>query len=210
MYLTAHPLSRVYPPPMADPARWSASVLSALPSTPRASWVGRQDDASEGALVAVWRDRQDAEAAAQVQATTPERIVMGEGRCYRISEVFPAVDVDQLPGVMQLTFFAGPHDAAQVRAYELSGRRVAAALHGEPGVCGAISGYADDDTHLVVSFADSPGTMRAAIEVIMATELGPEEDPALLTGPDAVTVMSVVRVDGALRDVAATPVGGAR
>jgi hypothetical protein len=210
VYLTAHPLSRVYPPPMVDPALWSAAVLSALPSMPAASWVGRQDDASDGALVAVWRDREEAEAAASVQVTTPERVVMGEGRCYRIADVFPAVDVARPPGVLQLTFFAGPHDAAQVRAYDLSGRRVAAALHDQPGICGAIGGYTDDDTHLVVSFADSPQTMRGAIDIIMATELGPDEDPALLTGPDAVQVMSVVRAVGELADVAATPAAGVR
>jgi hypothetical protein len=52
--------------------------------------------------------------------------------------------------------------------------------------------------------------MRAALEVIMSTELGSDEDPALLTGPDAVQVMSVVRAGGALGDVVATPAAGAR
>lgn len=215
MYLTENPLERVAPTPFGNPGSWAPAVLDALlvaisTDAPLAYWTGVQLGASEGSLVTIWADEADARAAASAEATTPERSIVRPGTCYRVTGPFTAMDGTTPPAVMQLTSFAGPRSEAQVHADELSNLRVSAALADLPGICGALIGYGDENACLVVSFADSQETLSAAFDRIMATELGPDEDPALLTGPDEVRICAVVAGSGPLAALEAATQGGVR
>ena len=185
-------------------------VLDAVPEQPVAYWVGVQLGASEGTLVCVWAAESSARAAAEVEATTADRSIVHAGACYRLAASFPAVDHAAPPAFLQLTGFAGPRSEVQVHADELSGKRVSAALADLPGLCGAVACYGEQNAHLVVSFADSPDTFAACLSRIMSTQLGPDEDPALLTGPDRVRIAAVVAGSGPIDAVTSAAVGGVR
>jgi hypothetical protein len=198
MYLTIHPLSRVFPPRVTDAAGWPASTLAALPQPPVAHWIGTQIGSSTGYLVAVWTDADAADTAAEVETTTPERVVVSTGRRYRLHALHTGQDAKTLPGVVQLTMFHGPRSEAQVRADELSDRRISAALQGLPGVCGSLRCYSDENDHVILSFADTQQTITAALERITSTELTPEEDSVLLKGPDDLRICWVTTCSGTI------------
>lgn len=212
MYVTTHPLSRVMPARFMHTSGWPSSVLAALPQTPVAHWAASQIGSSTGYLVAVWADAQQAEAAVAVETSTPERVVVKIGRSHRVHGVRTAPNAGALPGVIHLASFAGPRSEAQLRADELSDRRVTAALQDLPGLCGALLCYSAGGDYLTMSFADTEATMTAAMDRIMSTVPGPDEDPALLTGPDDVRACEVKAGSGTLRTLAEldATVGGVR
>jgi len=212
MYVTAHTLNRVLPPEFAHAQGWPDQVLQLLPGTPVAWWAGPQLGSSSGAMVTVWGTQAEARAAAECEGGTVSRVTVSPARAYELDGVEPLTDHAVAPGVMQLTWFTGPRTQAHRRADELADARVVAALGDLPGLCGAIRCDAEDNARLLISFADSEQTLRQALSRIMATRLGPDEDPALLTGPDVVQVCAVVAGSGSFEAAALSAVqaGGVR
>ena len=95
----------------------------------------------------------------------------------------------------QLTYFDGPRTPEQLAAVDYATReRIMPAVR-EAG--GAIRGYRlrrADGSEVVVSIAESEQALLNAQKAIMATELLPGEDPALLPGPDLVELYPVIEV----------------
>jgi hypothetical protein len=95
----------------------------------------------------------------------------------------------------QLTYFDGPRTPEQVAAADFAIReRITPAVY---EVAGGIRTYRlrrPDGTEVVVSIAESEQALLNAQKAIMATELLPGEDPALLPGPDRVELYPVIEV----------------
>ncbi|GAB3897468.1 hypothetical protein GCM10029964_080360 [Kibdelosporangium lantanae] len=93
----------------------------------------------------------------------------------------------------QLTYFDGPHTQAQVDAFDFaSTHRITPAVADVPGALQAYVLRRADGSGLVVSFAETEAALADTQKAIMATDLLPGEDPALLTGPDRVEIYPVV------------------
>ncbi|MGV9710954.1 hypothetical protein ACWDTI_09850 [Gordonia sp. NPDC003424] len=97
---------------------------------------------------------------------------------------------------IQLTTFTGPRTREQVAASEFAEKhRIAPAAMSVPGVRTAYVCRGEDGSEVVVSLADTEEALLAASKAIMATELLPGEDPALLAeGPDRVEIFPVAAV----------------
>jgi hypothetical protein len=92
----------------------------------------------------------------------------------------------------QLTYFDGPRSPEQLAAAEFAAReRVIPAVRslGHPVRVYRLS--RDDGSYFVISIAESKDVLLDASKAIMATELLPGEDPALLPGPDRIELYPV-------------------
>ena len=67
-------------------------------------------------------------------------------------------------------------------------QRIWPAIHGLSGLVGVYVLRGGDLSSVVVTLATSVETLDAAQRAVMATELMPGEDPALLPGPDRVEI----------------------
>ena len=97
----------------------------------------------------------------------------------------------------QIAFFDGPRSAELVAATERAGReRYLPAVAADSGCRSEHRGTfvlrAPDGGELVLVLADSVAALEHGNEVIRASELLPDEDPALLIGPDRFAVYEVV------------------
>ncbi|MEO6087289.1 MAG: hypothetical protein ABIQ18_29670 [Umezawaea sp.] len=97
------------------------------------------------------------------------------------------------PGAVTLVHFDGPlseaRKAAATRAFE---ERIKPALLRVPGHVGTMMLTGPGDSVIVVGLATSVEALEAGGTAVNSTELLPDEDPALLTGPDR---FSALRVD---------------
>ena len=82
--------------------------------------------------------------------------------------------------------FDGPRAPEQAAAEDLAGRRrIWPAIRGLSGLVGVYALRGSDLSSVVVTLATSVETLDALQRAVMATELGPDEDPALLPDPTA-------------------------
>ena len=72
-----------------------------------------------------------------------------------------------------------------------AGSRIWPAIRGLSGLVGVYVLRGRDLSSVVVTLATSVETLDAAQRAVMATELAPGEDPALLPGPDRVEIHRV-------------------
>jgi hypothetical protein len=106
----------------------------------------------------------------------------------------------------QLTYFDGPRTPEQQAAEDFAGQeRLLPAISqlGQPFRVYRLR--RDDGSTVVISIADSQQALLDAQKAILASELLPGEDPALLSGPDRIELYPVLDV----HDVNATS-GSAR
>jgi len=95
----------------------------------------------------------------------------------------------------QLTYFDGPRTPEQVAATDFAHReRIVPAVSEVAGTIRAYRLRRADGTEVVVAIAESEQALLDAQKAIMATELLPGEDPALLPGPDRVELYPVIEV----------------
>ncbi len=212
MYLSVHPLERIVPPHFLLSSSWPADIVSLLPGEPLARWTGIQAGSSSGSLIAAWATQDAATRAADCEGTGRTRGMLCAGTTFTVEGAQLMAGREQRPAVVELVWFDGPRTAAHVQAQEIAGRRIMAAVRDLPGLCAAVHALGAQNAQLTAVFADSEETIEAAVTRLMATELGPDEDPALLPGPDRVRVCRIVDQSGSL-DVLATPesvAGGVR
>jgi hypothetical protein len=88
--------------------------------------------------------------------------------------------------------FDGPRAPEQAAAEDLAGRRrIWPAICGLSGLVGVYVLRGSDLSSVVVTLATSVETLDTLQRAVMATELGPDEDPALLPGPDRIEIHHV-------------------
>lgn len=97
----------------------------------------------------------------------------------------------------QLIHFDGPRSPELVAAADRAGReRILPALLADPQVAaGHVCTYVlrrPDGGETLVMITDDEQTLDRVGDIVMATELLPGEDPALLPGPDRVERLAVV------------------
>ena len=92
----------------------------------------------------------------------------------------------------QLTYFDGPRTPEQVAAADFGGRqRIWPAIRDLSGLVSVYLLRGHDLGWIVVTFATSVDTLNTAQRTVMATDLLPGEDRALLPGPDRIEIHNV-------------------
>ena len=108
-----------------------------------------------------------------------------DGGEYTVHDRWTGPADGQEPAAVSLVHFDGPLSAARkaagTRGFE---ERIKPALRELPGYVGTIVLAGPGDSLVVVGMATSLEALEAAGVAINSTELLPDEDPALLTGPD--------------------------
>jgi hypothetical protein len=95
----------------------------------------------------------------------------------------------------QLTYFDGPRPPQQPAAADIAGReRIRPALSSLGQAIHIYRLRRDEGSEVVIAIAESEQVPLDAQKAIMATELLPGEDPALLPGPDRVELYPVLEV----------------
>lgn len=97
---------------------------------------------------------------------------------------------------VQLTRFEGPRSPEWVAAEERANHeRVWPAVQAVPGFVAALRCRAVDGDTLSVVLATSVGGPAGGGRRIMATQLLPGEDPAMLTGPDRIDLLQLEHIE---------------
>jgi len=111
---------------------------------------------------------------------------------YQVTDIKEGLAATQVPTCARLVCFDGPRAPEQAAAEEQAGRqRIWPAIHGLSGLVGIYVLRGSDLSSVIVTLATSVETLDAAQRAVMATELMPGEDPALLSGPDRVEIHRV-------------------
>jgi len=111
---------------------------------------------------------------------------------YQVTETEEGPAGAQAPTYAQLVCFDGPRAQEQAAAEDLAGRqRIWPAIRGLSGLVGVYALRGSDLSSVVVTLVTSVETIDALRRAVMATELGPDEDPALLPGPDRIEIHHV-------------------
>ena len=114
------------------------------------------------------------------------------GEIYQVTDTREGLAAAQAPTYARLVCFDGPRAPEQAAAEDLAGRRrIWPAIRGLSGLAGVYVLRGSDLSSIVVTLATSVETLDAAQRAVMATELAPGEDPALLPGPDRVEIHRV-------------------
>ena len=111
---------------------------------------------------------------------------------YQVTDTREGPAAAQGPAYARLVYFDGPRAPEQAVAEDLAGRRrIWPAIRRLSGLVGVYVLRGRDLSSVVVTLATSVDTLDAAQRAVMATELAPGEDPALLPGPDRVEIHRV-------------------
>jgi hypothetical protein len=154
---TAHDAS-----PPGGPAPVAACLLRPLDGGPVRS-------------LTLWPDEHSAQA--ELERT-------GAGRTYEVEDVHGTPSSAPVTAA-SVVEFDGPRSPEQVAADRRANReRVAPAALQVPGALGAVVLRGDDGTMVVVALGESVEALAASARAILSTPLLPDEDPALLPGPD--------------------------
>jgi hypothetical protein len=120
------------------------------------------------------------------------RLAPSASELYQVTHTEAGLAATQVPTYARLVYFDGPRAPEQIAAEDLAGRqRIWPAIHGLSGLVGIYILRGRDLSSVVVTLATSVETLDAAQRAVMATELTPGEDPALLPGPDRVEIHRV-------------------
>ena len=114
------------------------------------------------------------------------------GEIYQVTATEEGLAATQAPTHAQLVYFDGPRAPEQAAAEDLAGRqRIWPAIRGLSGLVRIYVLRGSDLSSVIVTLATSVETLDDLQRAVMATELGPGEDPALLPGPDRVEIHRV-------------------
>jgi hypothetical protein len=117
------------------------------------------------------------------------RLAPPASELYQVTHTEEGLAATQVPAYARLVCFDGPRAPEQIAAEDLAGRqRIWPAIHGLSGLVSIYILRGRDLSSVVVTLATSVETLDAAQRAVMATELTPGEDPALLPGPDRVEI----------------------
>jgi hypothetical protein len=145
-----------------------------------------------GGPAAVWLTLWDTETSAAGFPGPDAGLVSPAGEVYQVTHTEQGLAATQMPAYARLVFFDGPRAPEQTAAEDLAGRqRIWPAIHGLTGLVGIYVLRGSDLSSVVITLATSVETLDAAQQAVMATELTPGEDPALLPGPDRVEIHRV-------------------
>jgi hypothetical protein len=191
VHATVHEFRR----PNADESPgWGAALTADLhPDAPLGTCVLAQLGGSEGHVVAFWATEEAAATAVRRTATGP---IWLDATSYRVIQADSGRAADRAPAFGQLTCFDGPRSQAVADAGERAGReRIWPAVQHLPGIVSVYVLDGPDGARVVLGLSTDLDTPDAVRRAVLATELLPGEDPALLSDPDRVLVERVVAAE---------------
>ncbi len=151
--------------------------------------IGLRQLAGTAALrLTLWNTQDNAAGfmAARARLATPA------GEIYEVAETEHGPAAEQAPTHARLLYFDGPRAPEQVAAADFGGRqRIWPAIRDLDGLVSVYLLRASDLGYVVITFATSVETLDAAARAVMATDLLPGEDRALLPGPDRIEIHHV-------------------
>jgi hypothetical protein len=154
----------------------------------RASVAFRQLAGQAGVCLTLWDTEADAVRFASQQA----ELAALPGQVYEVTDIAEGPAAAQAPAYARLMYFDGPRAPEQAAAEDLAGRqRIWPAIRGLSGLVGTYVLRGPDLGSVVITLATSVETLDATARAVMATELMPGEDPALLPGPDRIEIHHV-------------------
>jgi len=152
-------------------------------------------DDGGGGLVSLWLTREDAELASErsVAIRGPRPFELTRDEIYEVDADEPGSAAGEEPAVAFLGEFDGPLSPARVEAARFAGtRRLAPVLRTVPGLVRMLVLWNPTERRMaVLHLATSTAALEAVSEAVMSTKLLPGEDPALLPGPDRITLLRV-------------------
>src|SRR4051794_30580017 len=160
-------------------------------------WLLSPIAAPDGAALTLWHSREDAHAVSEHPAVDrdPRSAAVAVDTLYRVEDDVPGAGIDEDAAYAQLVYFDGPRTAEWSTAVLRADReRIDPAVRDLPGAVRTLVLVGDDNAHLVVSLTTDVTALELARQRIMATELLPWEEPALLTGPDRINLHRVAAV----------------
>ncbi len=152
-------------------------------------------DDGGGGLVSLWLTREDAELASErsVAIRGPRPFELTRDEIYEVDADEPGSAAGEEPAVAFLGEFDGPLSPARVEAARFAGtQRLAPVLRTVPGLVRMLVLWHPTERRMaVLHLATSIAALEAVSEAVMSTKLLPGEDPALLPGPDRITLLRV-------------------
>jgi hypothetical protein len=134
----------------------------------------------------------DTEADADGFASQHAELAALPGQVYEVTGIDEGSATAQAPSYARLMYFDGPRAPEQAAAEDLAGqRRIWPAIRGLGGLVRTYVLRGPDLGCVVITLATSVETLDAIARAVMATELMPGEDPALLPGPDRIEIHHV-------------------
>ncbi|MFC5753971.1 hypothetical protein [Actinomadura rugatobispora] len=160
------------------------------------------EDTEAGALLTLWRTREDARLAADRTARArpyPRPVTLESDRIYQVQGEYEGPDAGSPAAAAVILFFDGPYDEEWLESARFAHReRIAPALLASPGFIRGVALWDPQDrVCAVVNLAVSLEALARAERAVNSTELLPGENPALLTGPDRAVVHRVSGYVGA-------------
>jgi heme-degrading monooxygenase HmoA len=160
------------------------------------------EDTAGGTLLTLWRTRDDARmAAARTRQARhgPRPVALYSDRIYQVEGQFDGPDAVERPGAAVIVYFDGPRGdewlASSRFAHE---QRIVPVMGKVPGLVGGFALWSPEERcGAVVNLAVSLEALVRAEKAVNSTELLPDEDPAMLTGPDRAVVHMVSGYVGA-------------
>ena len=154
----------------------------------RASVAFRQLAGQAEVCLTLW----DTEADAVRFASQHAELTALPGQVYEVTGIDEGPAAAQAPSYARLMYFDGPRAPEQAAAEDLAGqRRIWPAIRGLSGLVRTYVLRGPDLGCVVITLATSVETLDAIARAVMATELMPGEDPALLPGPDRIEIHHV-------------------
>jgi hypothetical protein len=154
----------------------------------RARIAFRQLAGQAGVCLTLW----DTEADAVRFASQHAELTALPGQVYEVTGIDEGPAAAQAPSYARLMYFDGPRAPEQAAAEDLAGqRRIWPAIRGLSGLVRTYVLRGPDLGCVVITLATSVETLDAIERAVMATELMPGEDPALLSGPDRIEIHHV-------------------
>ena len=177
-----------------QPGTASSAAYAATASTTAAGEDGlvghlnfQQLGGSAQIRITLW-DTEDS-AAAFVRS---RELALPAAEIFEVTETEAGAAAGQAPTHARVLYFDGPRAPEQIAAADFAGRqRVWPAMRDLDGMIGMYLLRRRDLGYLVITFATSVETLDAAGRAVMATDLLPGEDLALLPGPDRMEIHHV-------------------
>jgi hypothetical protein len=154
----------------------------------QASVAFRQLAGQAGVCLTLW----DTEADAVGFASQHAELAALPGQVYEVTGIDEGPATAQAPSYARLMYFDGPRAPEQAAAEDLAGqRRIWPAIRGLRGLVRTYVLRGADLGCVVITLATSVEALDAIARAVMATELMPGEDSALLPGPDRIEIHHV-------------------
>lgn len=170
-----------------------ADMISGHPGFAGLAMVGGDD--GSGGMISLWQTREDAEQASERSTAIrgPRPFELTRDEIYEVDADEAGIAAGETPAVAFLGEFDGPLSQARVDAARRAGtERIGPVLKTVPGLVRMLVLWHPTERRMaVLHLATSEVALGGVTDAVMSTKLLPGEDPALLPGPDRVTLLQV-------------------